>query len=143
MNTAIQNGYAEVAPAINEEEGNQQVWYIPHHGYITPRNQTRYESSLTVPPSLKETLNKHVLQGPDMTNNLTGVKGPLPSCVTSKGCTINGSSTKNAENCYAFSGGKQRHLKRAKRVLDDRTSVQSHILTRLLKFLLKIYCQRQ
>ena len=36
MNTVSQNGYAEEAPAINEEEGKQQVWYIPHHGVYHP-----------------------------------------------------------------------------------------------------------
>ena len=57
LNTVTQNGYAEEAPAINEEEVAISKYGISHTtGYITPRNQTRYESSSTVPPSLKETL---------------------------------------------------------------------------------------
>ena len=96
MNTVIQNVYAEEAPAINEEEGNQQVWYIPHHGVYHPKKPNKIRVVFDCSAEFKgDSLNKHLLQRPDMTNRLTGVlsrfrkaKRTLPSCVTSKGCSI-------------------------------------------------------
>jgi len=74
MNTVIENGYAEEVPALNEEEGNQQVWYISHHGVYHPKkpNKTRVVFDCSA-EFQGDSLNKHLLQGPDMTNNLTGV----------------------------------------------------------------------
>ena len=74
MNTVTQNGYAEEAPAINEEEGKQQVWYIPHHGVYHPEKSNKIIVVFDCSAEFKgDSLNKHLLQGPDMTINLTGV----------------------------------------------------------------------
>jgi len=43
MNTIIQRGYAEKVSKVyeDENENNQQVWYIPHHRVYHLRSQTR------------------------------------------------------------------------------------------------------
>jgi len=74
MNTVIENGYAEEVPALNEEEGNQQVWYISHHGVCHPKKPNKIRVVFDCSAEFQgDSLNKHLLQGPDMTNNLTGV----------------------------------------------------------------------
>lgn len=74
MNTVIQNGYAERVPTESEVESNQQVWYIPHHGVYHPKKPNKIRVVFDCSAQFKgESLNKHLLQGPDMTNNLTGV----------------------------------------------------------------------
>ena len=86
MNTVIQSGYAEKVPTRKEDEGenNQQVWSIPHNGVYHPKKRLVFDCSAELKG---ESLNKHLLQGPDMTNNLTGVVCRLPrkrwpSCAT-------------------------------------------------------------
>ena len=80
MKKLIDSGYAERVPetpnsklpSSNDAESKRNVWYIPHHGHPKKPNKIRvvfdcaaeYES---------ESLNKYLLQGPDLTNNLTGV----------------------------------------------------------------------
>ena len=76
MNTVIQSGYAEKVPTRNEDEdkNNQQVWYIPHHGVYHPKKPNKIRVVFDCSAEFKgESQNKHLLQGPDMTNNLTGV----------------------------------------------------------------------
>ena len=76
MNTVIQSGYAEKVPTKGEggNESNQQVWYIPHHGVYHPKKPNKIRVVFDCSAEFKgESLNKHLLQGPDMTNNLTGV----------------------------------------------------------------------
>lgn len=41
MNAVIENGYTEEVPALNEEDVNQQVWYIPHHGVYHPKKPNK------------------------------------------------------------------------------------------------------
>lgn len=76
MNTVIQGGYAEKVPTGNEDENedNQQVWFIAHHGVYHLKKPNKIRAVFDCSAEFKgESLNKHLLQGPDMTNNLTGV----------------------------------------------------------------------
>lgn len=76
MNTVIQSGYAEEVPTESkgDNEDSQQVWYIPHHGVYHPKKPNKIRVVFDCSAKFKgESLNKHLLQGPDMTNNLTGV----------------------------------------------------------------------
>ena len=71
MNEVLSRGDAEEAPALAEEEGEK--WYIPHHGVYHPKkNKIRVVFDCSA--RFKGTsLNDHLLSGPDLTNNLTGV----------------------------------------------------------------------
>ena len=76
MNTVIQSSYAEKVPTRNEKEygNNQQVWYIPHHRVYHPKKPNKIRVVFDCSAEFKgQSLNKHLLQGPDMTNNLTCV----------------------------------------------------------------------
>ena len=76
MNTIIHGGYAEKVPTGNKDENevNQQVWYIPRHGVYHPKKPNKIRVVFNCSAEFKgESVNKHLLQGPDMMNNLTGV----------------------------------------------------------------------
>ena len=76
MDMVIQNGYAELVPTESKKgnENSQQVWYIPHHGVYHPKKPNKIRVVFDCSAEFKgESLNKQLLQGPDMTNNLTGV----------------------------------------------------------------------
>ena len=75
MNTVIQSGYAEKVPTRNEDENNQQVWCIPHHGVYHPKKPNKIRVVFDCSAEFKgESLNKHLQQGPDMTNNLCSLQ---------------------------------------------------------------------
>lgn len=70
----LKNGYA--GKVLNEDrEFDQRVWYIPHHDVFHPKKQDKiwvvFDYSATCNG---ESLNKHLLQGKDLTNNLTGAR---------------------------------------------------------------------
>ena len=91
MNTFIQSGYAEKVPTRNEDENTQQVWYIPHHGVYHPKKPNKIRVVFDCSAEFKgESLNKHLLQGPDMTNNLTGVLCRFRQEVVAFMCNIEG-----------------------------------------------------
>ena len=82
MKKLIENGYAESVPEIPEAEHTshdqgrkkQNVWYIPHHGVYHPKKPNKIRVVFDCAAEYQnESLNKHLLQGPDLTNNLTGV----------------------------------------------------------------------
>ena len=97
MESMIQNGYAEKVPSKNclpkvatescqpspsdVSEGQEssyttdgKIWYIPHHGVYHPKKPDKIRVVFDCSAEFKgETLNKHLLQGPDLTNNLVGV----------------------------------------------------------------------
>ena len=86
MSNVIKNGYAEKVPPKNgsqKEEagtsntsqlGNEQIWYIPHHGVYHPKKPNKIRVVFDCSAEFRgETLNNNLLQGPDLTNNLTGV----------------------------------------------------------------------
>ena len=70
MNKMIMKNYARLSVA---EAHPGKTWFIPHHGVIHPtKNKIRvvFDCSSEV---RGESLNKHLLQGPDLTNQLIGV----------------------------------------------------------------------
>lgn len=97
MANMIQNGYAEKVPSKKclqkenpascqlspggisvRQEGSyakdRKIWYIPHHGVYHPKKPNKIHVVFDCSAEFKgETLNKHLLQGPDLTNNLVGV----------------------------------------------------------------------
>ena len=97
MEKMIQNGYAEKVPSkkclrkedpescqlspgvVSErQEGSyahdRKIWYILHHGVYHPKKPNKIRVVFDCSAEFKgETLNKHLLQGPDLTNNLVGV----------------------------------------------------------------------
>ena len=92
MNTVIQSGHAEKVPKRNEneDENNQQVWYIPHQVGYHPKKPNKIMVSDCSAEFKGESLNKHLLQGPDMTNNLTGVLCRFRQEVVAFMCDIEG-----------------------------------------------------
>ena len=70
MNEVLNREDAEEAPALAQEGVK---WYIPHHGVYHPKkNKIRVVFDCSA--RFKGTsLNDHLLSGPDLTNNLTGV----------------------------------------------------------------------
>ena len=82
MKKLIENGYAERVPEMPEadhtshDQGRkkQNVWYIPHHGVYHPKKPNKIRVVFDCAAEYQnESLNKHLLQGPDLTNNLSGV----------------------------------------------------------------------
>ena len=74
MNELIEQNYAETVPEsdLANEDGN--VWYIPHHGVYNPRKPEKIRVVFDCSANYKgESLNNHLLQGPDLTNGLVGV----------------------------------------------------------------------
>jgi hypothetical protein len=73
MNDTIQKGYAQKVP-VEELKGTEgRKWYIPHHGVFHPRkNKLRvvYDCAASCKGF---SLNKELLQGPDLTSSLVGV----------------------------------------------------------------------
>ena len=73
VNDMIIKGYAEKVSEEDEIGEPGKVWYIPHHGVYHPRkNKLRVVFDCAV-SYLGESLNKELLQGPDLTSSLIGV----------------------------------------------------------------------
>ena len=74
MQDIIERGYAEEVPHEQRHVDNGKQWYIPHHGVYHPQKPDKirvvFDCSAT---HMGESLNKHLLQGPDLTNSLVGV----------------------------------------------------------------------
>lgn len=71
MSDLLQKGYAEAVP---EESSSETVWYLPHHPVINPKKPDKTRIVFDCASKFRGTsLNAEVLQGPDLTNNLTGV----------------------------------------------------------------------
>ena len=71
MTNMIDKGYAEIAPTQVETD---EVWYIPHHGVYHPKKPEKIRVVFDCSAVFKnQSLNQHLYQGPDLTNNLVGV----------------------------------------------------------------------
>ena len=74
MDNIISSGYAEKIPAEQRVADGKPVWYIPHHGVYHPKKPNKIRVVFDCSAQFQgESLNNHLLQGPDLTNNLTGV----------------------------------------------------------------------
>ena len=74
MNKIITQGYAAKVPEsqLDVEEG--KVWYLPHHGVYHPRKPEKIRVVFDCSSEYKGTsLNRELLQGPDLTNLLVAV----------------------------------------------------------------------
>ena len=68
MNTVLQRGEAEEAPPAKGQE-----WYIPHHGVFHPKKRKLRVVFDCSAKFNNTSLNDHLLTGPNLINNLTGV----------------------------------------------------------------------
>ena len=74
MAEIIDRGYAERVPAEDIPLNDNQVWYIPHHGVYHPKKPDKIRVVFDCSVEYAgECLNRHLLQGPELTNNLVGV----------------------------------------------------------------------
>ena len=74
MTVLIKKGYAERVPEDELTEESGKVWYIPHHGICHPRKPDKIRVVFDCSSKYKgESINRHLLQGPDLTNQLIGV----------------------------------------------------------------------
>ncbi|KAI4902936.1 hypothetical protein NFI96_019343, partial [Prochilodus magdalenae] len=59
---------------VHDDGANGETWYIPHHGIYHPKKPEKLRVVFDCSAKYKGTsLNEHLLPGPDMINNLTGV----------------------------------------------------------------------
>ncbi len=73
MDEVLEKGYSEIVPQNELETELGKVWYLPHHGVYHPRKgklRVVFDCAATFDGT---SLNKELLQGPDLTNTLIGV----------------------------------------------------------------------
>ena len=69
MKKMLKEGHAETAP-----EQYKTAWYIPHHGVYHPKKLEKLRLVFDCSTDFQGySLNRHLLQGPDLTNSLVGV----------------------------------------------------------------------
>ena len=74
MSNVIQAGFAERVPPSELERKDGKAWYIPHHGVYHPKKPDKIRIVFDCSAEFKgESLNDHLLKGPDLTNTLIGV----------------------------------------------------------------------
>ena len=74
MQDIITSGYAERVPTDEPSSDNKRVWYIPHHGVYHKKKPGKIRVVFDCSAVCDgQSLNQQLLQGPDLTNNLTGV----------------------------------------------------------------------
>ena len=74
MKEMIDEGQAEKVPDEEHHLSDGRVWYIPHHGVYYPQKPDKIRVIFDASAEFKgESLNRHLLQGPDLTNSLNGV----------------------------------------------------------------------
>ena len=74
MNELIEKNYAERVPENEHTNEDGDVWYIPHHGVYHPRKPEKIRVVFDCSATYQgESINNHLLQGPDLTNQLVGV----------------------------------------------------------------------
>ncbi|XP_066912661.1 uncharacterized protein [Clytia hemisphaerica] len=71
MDTILKNGHARIAKPLPDDK---QVWYLPHHGVYHPRKPEKVRVVLDCGAEFQnQSLNKQLLTGPDLTNQIVGV----------------------------------------------------------------------
>ncbi|KAK3724031.1 hypothetical protein QZH41_007681 [Actinostola sp. cb2023] len=74
MQAIIDAGHAERVEEDALPANDGKVWYIPHHGVYHPKKQEKIRVVFDCSATFKgESLNKQLLQGPDLANSLVGV----------------------------------------------------------------------
>ena len=91
MKGLLENNHAERVPQEELHLDNGRVWYIPHHGVYHPRKPEKIRVGFDCSAEYKgECLNRHLLQGPDLINNLVGVLCRFRKEQTAVMCDIDG-----------------------------------------------------
>ncbi|KAL0176849.1 hypothetical protein M9458_029179, partial [Cirrhinus mrigala] len=72
MEDVISKGYAEKVPEKELKRHDGRVWYIPHHGVYHPKKKKIRVVFACSASFQGESLNGHLLQGPDLTSTLIG-----------------------------------------------------------------------
>ena len=73
MNEIMAKGYAEIVPQSELQPETGKLWYLPHHGVYHPRKKELRVVFDCAAVYGGTSLNKELLQGPDLTNTLLGV----------------------------------------------------------------------
>ena len=74
MNDIIEKGYTRKIEEKELPTKEGRTWYIPHHGVYHPHKKAKIRVVFDCSGRhLGESLNKNLLQGPDLTNKLVGV----------------------------------------------------------------------
>ena len=74
MNEYIMKGHARKVPDNQIDPGAKPLWYLPHHPVIHEHKPGKVRVVFDCAARYEDTsLNDQLLQGPDLTNNLTGV----------------------------------------------------------------------
>ena len=74
MQDIVSSGYAERVPVEELSTKSKRVWYIPHHGVYHKKKPGKIRVVFDCSAVCDgQSLNQQLLQGPDLTNNLTGV----------------------------------------------------------------------
>ena len=74
MDKLLENDDAEKVEDNDPDFVIGNVWYLPHHGVFHPRKPGKLRVVFDCSASYKnETLNQHLLTGPDITNGLAGI----------------------------------------------------------------------
>ena len=138
MNELIERIYAERVPENELAKEDGKVWYIPHHGVYHPRKPEKIRVVFDCSATYQgESINNHLLQGPDLTNQLVGVLCRFRTEPTAFMCDVEGMfhQFKVLETHRNF--GRQRHYETTSRVQDDRTPVWRWFITRMCELWLE------
>ena len=74
MTGIMDKGYARKIDSENLVMQQGKVWYLPHHGIYHPKKPSSIRVVFNCSARYHgESLNDHLLQGPDLTGRLTGV----------------------------------------------------------------------
>lgn len=74
MDKVISSNIAERVPQNEVSLDDGSVWYLPHHGVYHPKKPSKIRVVFDCSAEYKgEVLNRHLLQGPDLTNSLIGI----------------------------------------------------------------------
>lgn len=74
MKELLKSNHAEIVPRSEENQERGCVWYIPHHGVYHPQKPDKIRIVFDCSAQFQgESLNAHLLQGPDLINKLIGV----------------------------------------------------------------------
>ncbi|XP_064622351.1 uncharacterized protein LOC135484646 [Lineus longissimus] len=91
MDGLLKNGFAERVPEDELDMNNGKIWYIPHHGVYHPHKPGKIRVVFDCSAEYNgAVLNKQLLQGPDITNNLTGVLCRFRKGLIAFSCDIEG-----------------------------------------------------
>ena len=106
MKEMIDKGQAERVPDEELHLSNGRVWYIPHHGVYHPQKPDKIRIVFDASEEFKgESLNRHLLQDPDLTNSLNGVLSRFRKEPIAFTCDVKGPDHRNLLRFLWWSDG--------------------------------------